>query len=108
MEEWYYEGYSDMKANDLPITRIRATAATKSGTAELPAPLVIGEDIFPPTEIIDNDGLTSFDPLEDGIDFWESVELMRLAVPNAKVIGPQEYGEIPVVAGNSTNTEFND
>ena len=25
VEEWYYEGYSDMKANDLPITRIRAT-----------------------------------------------------------------------------------
>ncbi|SDN31445.1 hypothetical protein SAMN05518871_104238 [Psychrobacillus sp. OK028] len=107
VEEWYYEGYSDMKANDLPITRIRATTATKSGTAELPEPLVIGEDIFPPTEIIDNDSLTTFDPLEDGIDFWESVELMRIAIPNAKVIGPQEYGEIPVVAGNSTNTEFN-
>jgi len=107
VEEWYYEGYSDMKANDLPITRIRATAAAKSGIVELPAPLVIGEDIFPPTEIIDNDSLTTFDPLEDGIDFWESVELMRLAVPNAKVIGPQEYGEIPVVAGNSPNTEFN-
>ncbi|GGA22912.1 DUF6359 domain-containing protein [Psychrobacillus lasiicapitis] len=107
VEEWYYEGYSDMKANDLPITRIRATAVTKNGTAALPAPLVIGEDILPPTEIIDNDGLTSFDPLEDGIDFWESVELMRIAVPNAKVVGPQDYGEIAVVAGNSTNTTFN-
>jgi len=107
VEEWYYEGYSDMKANDLPITRIRASSATKSGTAELPAPLVIGVDIFPPTEIIDNDALTTFDPLEDGIDFWESVELMRIAVPNAKVIGPQEYGEIPVIAANSKNTQFN-
>ncbi|WP_277584947.1 DUF6359 domain-containing protein [Psychrobacillus antarcticus] len=107
VEEWYYEGYSDMRVNDLSITRIRATSATKSGTAELPAPLVIGEDIFPPTEIIDNDGLTIFDPLEDGIDFWESVELMRIAVPNARVIGPQAYGEIPVIAGNSTNTQFN-
>ncbi|TQR20372.1 DUF6359 domain-containing protein [Psychrobacillus vulpis] len=107
VEEWYYEGYSDMKVNDLPITRIRATAATKTGTATLPAPLVIGEEIFPPTELIDNDRLTSFDPQEDGIDFWESVELMRLAVPNAKVVGPQEYGEVVVVAGNSTNTTFN-
>ncbi|SES00245.1 DUF6359 domain-containing protein [Psychrobacillus sp. OK032] len=107
VEEWYYEGYSDMKANDLPITRIRATTATKTGTETLPAPLVIGEDIFPPTEIIDNDQLTSFDPQEDGIDFWESVELMRIAVPNAKVVGPQDYGEIVVVAGNSTNTTFN-
>ena len=107
VEEWYYEGYSDMKANDLPVTRIRATATTKTGTADLPAPLVINEDIFPPTEQIDNDKLTSFDPQEDGIDFWESVELMRLAVPDAKVVGPQDYGEIVVVAGNSTKTAFN-
>ena len=107
VEEWYYEGYSDMKSNDLPLTRIRATTATKSGIAELPAPLVIGEDIFPPTEIIDNDRLTLFNPQEDGIDFWESVEFMRIAVPNAKVVGPQEYGEVVVVAGNSTQTNFN-
>ncbi|MBD7944143.1 chitobiase/beta-hexosaminidase C-terminal domain-containing protein [Psychrobacillus sp. Sa2BUA9] len=107
VEEWYYDGYSDMKTNDLPITRIRASETSKIGTAELPAPLVIGDDINPPTEIIDNDGLTSFDALEDGIDFWESVELMRLAVPNAKVVGPQDYGEIVVVAGNSANTTFN-
>ncbi|MCZ8537241.1 S-layer homology domain-containing protein [Paenisporosarcina quisquiliarum] len=107
VEEWYYEGYSDMKTADLPVTRIRATAAVANGTHELPAPLVIGEDIFPATEIIDNDGLTSFDPAEDGIDFWESVELMRIAVPNAKVVGPQKYGEVVVVAGNSTETEFN-
>ena len=107
VEEWYYEGYSDMKTADLPVTRIKATTAVANGTHELPAPLVIGEDIFPATEIIDNDGLTSFDPAEDGIDFWESVELMRIAVPNAKVVGPQKYGEVVVVAGNSTETEFN-
>jgi predicted extracellular nuclease len=108
VEEWYYEGYSDMKENDLPVTRIRATEAVGSGTHELPVPLVIGEDIIPPSEIIDNDGLTSFDPAEDGIDFWESIELMRISVPNAKVVGPQKYGELIVVAGNSTNTTFND
>lgn len=108
VEEWYYEGYSDMRDNDLPVTRIRATETVLSGTHELPEPLVIGEDIIQPTEIIDNDGLSSFDPAEDGIDFWESVELMRLSVPNAKVVGPQKYGEVIVVAGNSTNTTFND
>lgn len=106
VEEHYQEGYSDMKENDLPITRIRAAAAVKTGTASLPEPLVIGEDIFPPSELIDNDGLTTFDPEEDGIDFWESVELMRLAVPNAKILGPQEYGEVVVVAENSPNTFF--
>lgn len=107
VEEWYYEGYSDMKENDLPITRIRATTTVANGTHELPAPLVINKDIFPPTEIIDNDGLTSFDPEEDGIDFYESVELMRVAVSNARVVGPQKYGEVIVVSGDS-NTQFND
>lgn len=107
VEEWYYEGYSDMKTNDLPVTRIRSTLTTKTGTATLPEPLVIGEDIVQPTEIIDNDGLTTFDPAEDGIDFYESIELMRISVPDAKVVGPQKYGEVVVVAGNTTNTEFN-
>lgn len=108
VEEWYYEGYSDMKTNDLPVTRIRATETTNTGTATLPEPLVIGKDIIQPTEIIDNDGLTSFDPAEDGIDFYESIELMRVAVSDAKVVGPQKYGELIVVSGDSTNTTFND
>ncbi len=107
VEEWYYEGYSDMKTADLPLTRIRATTSVANGTATLPEPLVIGVDIFQPSEIIDNDELTSFDPAEDGIDFYESIELMRVAVSDAKVVGPQKYGEVVVVAGNSTNTEFN-
>lgn len=107
VEEWYYEGYSDMKTADLPLTRIRATTSVANGTATLPEPLVINEDIIQPTEIIDNDGLSSFDPAEDGIDFYESIELMRVAVTDAKVVGPQNYGEVVVVAGNSTNTEFN-
>lgn len=106
VEEHFQEGYADAKDNDLPITRIRATEAVKTGTAPLPAPIVIGKDVQPPAEIIDNDGLTSFDPQEDGIDFWESLELMRLAVPQGKVVGPQNYGEVVVVAENSPNTEF--
>lgn len=106
VEEHFQEGYSDAKDNDLPITRIRATDAVKTGTAPLPEPIVIGEDVQPPSQIIDNDELTSFDPQEDGIDFWESLELMRLAVPQGKVVGPQNYGEVVVIAENSPNTEF--
>ena len=106
VEEHFQEGRSDAKDTDLPITRIRATNVTKTGTAPLPEPIVIGEDVQPPSELIDNDGLTSFDPQEDGIDFWESLELMRLTVPNAQVVGPQNYGEVIVVAKNSPNTEF--
>ncbi|MCM3610372.1 DUF6359 domain-containing protein [Planococcus sp. MERTA32b] len=106
VEEHFQEGYSDMRDNDLPITRIRATDVSKDGTADLPEPIVIGEDVMPPSENIDDDKLTSFDPTEDGIDFWESLELMYLAVPNAQIVGPQNYGEVVVVAENSPKTEF--
>lgn len=106
VEEWFYKGYSDMRDNDLPLTRIRSTDVVKSGTAELPEPIVIGEDVFPPTQNIDNDGLTEFQPEEDGIDFWESLELMRVSVADAQIVGPQNYGEVFVVSKNATNNEF--
>ncbi|WP_391207748.1 FN3 associated domain-containing protein [Psychrobacillus sp. L4] len=92
---------------NLSTTRINATQIIKDGTANLPAPLVVGVDIFPPNKIIDNDNLTSFDPLEDGIDFWESVEFMRLSFPNAKVVGPSYNGATPIVVESTTNNEFN-
>nr|WP_033541281.1 DUF6359 domain-containing protein [Planococcus sp. CAU13] len=106
VEEHFYDGYSDMRQNDLPLTRIRATEVVKNGTAELPEALIIGEDVFPPTMNIDNDGLTSFDPEEDGIDFWESLEWMRVGVAEAQIVGPQAYGEVFVVSKNATNNEF--
>ncbi|WP_422123268.1 DUF6359 domain-containing protein [Planococcus sp. X10-3] len=106
VEEWFYKGYSDMRDNDLPLTRIRSTDVVKYGTAELPDPIVIGEDIFPPAQNIDNDGLTSFDPEEDGIDFWEALELMRVEIADAQIVGPQNYGEVFVVSKNATNNEF--
>ncbi|SDH88098.1 hypothetical protein SAMN04487975_10937 [Planococcus glaciei] len=106
VEEWFYKGYSDMKDNDLPLTRIRSTEVVKTGTAELPAPLMIGKDVFPPTKNIDNDGLTQFNPEEDGVDFWESLELMRVGVADAQIVGPQDYGEVFVVSKNATNNKF--
>ncbi|MDN3439781.1 DUF6359 domain-containing protein [Planococcus sp. APC 3900] len=106
VEEHFQEGYSDMKDNDLPITRIRATDAVKTGTAPLPEPILIGKDVFPPTKIIDNDGLTEFNPEEDGIDFWESLELMHVGVADAQIVGPQSYGEVIVVSKNATNNDF--
>jgi predicted extracellular nuclease len=106
VEEWFYKGYSDMRDNDLPLTRIRSTDVVKTGTAELPEPIIIGEDVFPPTQNIDNDGLTVFEPEEDGIDFWESLELMRVGVADAQILGPQRYGEVFVVSQNATNNDF--
>ncbi|MFN9977832.1 MAG: endonuclease/exonuclease/phosphatase, partial [Phycisphaerae bacterium] len=49
-------------------------------------------------EIIDNDGLTVFDPTQDGIDFYESLEGMLIEVPNAVATGPtSSFGEISIL-----------
>lgn len=106
VKEYVLEGYAEKLTTDLPISEINATAIsiTASGQA-LPNPVVIGKDRIPPTENIDDDGLTEFNPEQDGIDFYESLEGMRVAVENPKVVAPQEYGEVVVVPGNvATNT----
>ena len=90
-------------------TQINASAhtVTKTGTAELPAALVIGTDIMPPNKIIDNDQMNTFDPHEDGIDFWESIEYMRVSFPNARIVGPPYANDSPIVVPKTTNNTFN-
>jgi len=91
----------------LTDTRIAATSVTKDGTAALPEPLVIGEDLLPPNKIIDNDQMNSFDPAEDGIDFWESIEYMRVSFPDARIVGPPYNNDVPIVVPSTTNNTFN-
>ena len=92
---------------NLSNTQIKATHVETIGTANLPEPLVVGKDIMPPNKIIDNDGMKTFDPNEDGIDFWESVEYMRVSFPNAIVVGPPYSSDVPIVAEGTTNNTIN-
>ncbi|MEK4128685.1 DUF6359 domain-containing protein [Solibacillus sp. FSL W8-0474] len=91
----------------LKDTQISATTITKTGNTVMPEPLVIGEDLFPPNKIIDNDSFAIFDPQEDGIDFWESIEYMRVSFPDARVIGPIYNNDSPIVVPSTTNNTFN-
>jgi hypothetical protein len=51
-----------------------------------------------PTPNIDDDVLTVFEPDSDAIDFFESLEGMRVRVEDAVVVGPTSgYGEITVL-----------
>ncbi|MEM9784872.1 MAG: choice-of-anchor I family protein [Pseudomonadota bacterium] len=61
----------------------------------LPAAIILGPNgIVPPTGQIDDDGLTEFQPNEDGIDFFESLEGMLVTVEaGADVIGSNQFGE---------------
>ena len=92
--------------NNLTQTEISSPEVDvlSSGNA-LPGPGVVGKGgRIPPDEIIDNDSTGDaevsgiFDPAQDGLDFYESFESMRVQVNKAWVVGPTNgFGEIPIV-----------
>ncbi|ACK68865.1 Endonuclease/exonuclease/phosphatase [Gloeothece citriformis PCC 7424] len=69
------------------------------------SPTIIGNGgRIPPTSIIEDDNFTSFDPLNDGIDFYESLEGMLVQVNDTLVVAPtNNFGEIWLVGDNGTN-----
>ncbi|HWL12122.1 MAG TPA: chitobiase/beta-hexosaminidase C-terminal domain-containing protein [Ureibacillus sp.] len=105
VKEYVMPGYDERNETDLPVTEIAATTINITGTGDLPKAIVLGEDVELPTEVIDNDGLSVFDPEEDGIDLFESLEGMLVQVNDPKVVALQNYGELTVIPGNmETNT----
>lgn len=91
---------------DLTTTTIVAEEHEKTGTATLPTALYIGQDVVAPKTVIDNDNLTVFEPQDDAIDFYESLEGMRVAVKDAKIVAPQSGGTT-VVVPNIEGLTFN-
>jgi uncharacterized protein len=100
------------RPNDLSLTQITAPRVTfVSAGNVVPAPVVIGVGgRIPPISVIDNDsngsvetGPTTFDPSEDGIDFYESLEGMVVRVNNGAVVNETEsFGEITLLPDNGT------
>lgn len=90
---------------NLSITQIASSAIAPTTSLGAISPTTIGlGGHTPPTEVIDNDSFASFDPAEDGIDFYESLEGMQVQVNNAVAVGPtSDFGEIPVLADHGAN-----
>ncbi|GLB61868.1 DUF6359 domain-containing protein [Cytobacillus sp. NCCP-133] len=105
IKEWVLDGYAEKLETDLPVTEINASAINKlTSGQELPAPVMLNQENLP-AKVIDNDRFEEFDPEQDGIDFYESLEGMFVQVDNPKVVAPQKYGELVVVPGDvETNT----
>ncbi len=92
---------------NLTITQItRPTLTRLSRRNRLPAPVTLGAGgRVPPHRIIDNDGFAVFDPGEDGIDFYETLEGMRVTVEDAVAVSPtSRFGEIFVFARGTVPT----
>lgn len=106
VSEFAYDGYDDRQTTDLKTTQINVrndqggkVEVIKSGVA-LPAPILIDETKMSLAKI-DSDNLTVFNPTVDAIDFWESIEGMRVQVGNVKAVAPQEHGDLITVLENA-------
>lgn len=110
VSEYAYDGYSDRQTTDLKTTQINIRN-DQGGQVEvlekgvkLPEPIELNETNMTFTTI-DNDQFAKFDPEEDAIDFWESIEGMRIQVGNVKAVSPQEHGDlITVLESEKTNS----
>ncbi|WP_344973002.1 endonuclease/exonuclease/phosphatase family protein [Salinactinospora qingdaonensis] len=97
--------------DNLTTTELTSASVTHLGTASVPAPTVIGSNgRVPPDTVIDDDATGSvessgsFDATADGIDFYESLEGMRVQLDTPVAVGPTNtYGEIPVLGDDGTN-----
>ncbi len=102
-------------SDNLTTTEITSPTVTilSSGNA-LPGPTVIGTGgRTPPSMVIEDDASGSvetsgvFDPAQDGIDFYESLEAMSVQVNDAVAVGPTNaFGEIFVLADDGANASI--
>jgi predicted extracellular nuclease len=99
---------------NLTTTELTNAKVTVTGTAAVPAPTIVGPGgRVPPSTVIDDDSAgdvettsTAFDPANDGLDFWESLEGMWLGINQPEVTGPtssfRELSVVPAGAGVRT------
>ncbi|MEG0471950.1 MAG: endonuclease [Solibacillus sp.] len=110
VSEFAIDGFDDRQQTDMKVTQINVrddqggkVTVLKRDVA-LPNPIMIDESNLP-KEHIDSDYLAIFNPDVDAIDFWESLEGMRVQVGHVKATAPQEHGDlVTVLESAATNT----
>jgi uncharacterized protein len=101
--------------DNLTITQLDRATVTPAGPGTPIAPTVVGQGgRAQPNVVIEDDasgdlnapgsGGNVFDPAQDGIDFYESLEGMLLQVNNAAVVNAtRSFGEITLLADGGAN-----
>ena len=107
---------SASRTTDLTLTEIVTPTVTVLSTGNaLPAAVIIGDVNDPATNqrtpalasLGDDETSGVYDPINDGIDFWESLEGMRVTLEDVRVTSPERssFGEIwttPNVGANDS------
>ena len=83
----------------LSLTQIDADEILASSAAPATLePIRIGDGSLHIPEVFDDDRLESWDPREDAIDFWESLEGMIVEIGHSTVVGPTtRYGDFVIL-----------
>lgn len=87
---------------NLSVTELTGPTVKRLGRAEaLPPPVILGpRGRLPPLSMTDDDDLASFDATGDAIDFFESLEGMRVRAEQPVTVSALgDYGEIYVLPG---------
>ncbi|HAJ34353.1 MAG TPA: hypothetical protein DCL15_01490 [Chloroflexi bacterium] len=93
------------RTDELTVTRLLNPTVTLISTGNpLPGPATVGRGgRVPPAQVIDDDALASFDPATDGLDFYESLEGMRVQIDAGQVVGATDADRMWVVADNGAD-----
>ena len=97
-------GTSTGNLSTTQISGSPTVSVLSSGNA-LPDAVILGNSgRVVPNQNIDDDAFGAFEPTTDGIDFFESVEAMRVTVEDALAIAPtNRFGEIFTVANQGAD-----
>ncbi|KNF09759.1 putative extracellular nuclease [Gottschalkia purinilytica] len=96
VDEFAYKG--ELSKTQIKNPKLKVISSNNA----LPEPIVLGiggKQV--PRDVVDNDNFTVFDPEEDAIDFYESIEYMRVKVNNPLITGSSpKYKEVYVLPDN--------
>jgi Ca2+-binding RTX toxin-like protein len=95
----------DTDTRNLPTTQLTGVTVTplSESLGTVTATLIGAEGRIPPNTSIDDDAFGEFDPVNDGIDFFESLEGMLVTAQDlVAVAGTNGFGEIFAVVDNGT------
>ncbi|MEM7022164.1 MAG: endonuclease/exonuclease/phosphatase family protein, partial [Pseudomonadota bacterium] len=98
-------------AQNLTITQLVSPIINVLSSGNpVPLPFTLGRGgRRPPIRVIDNDNFGTFDPHQDGIDFYESLEGMQVTIADAWSVWPtNRFGEIWVVPESVRRPSLNE
>lgn len=98
--EWVGRVNGEVPEGALPQTQLARPVKLRVLASGVPLPeaVVVGQSgRMPPVRALTAADLEGWDPLADPLDYWESLEHMRVVLKDALVVGPSAHGAFQVV-----------